>query len=236
MGLPIQKAPKFRCKISDGQEVTYRPFLVKEQKYLLIARESSNPLEIIDAVKNLINEVTENKIDVDKLPMHDLEYLFLQVRAKSVGESVQVPVFCNEEACDGRDFKTVDLTAVEIRETEEEIDSEIHLSDTLGVTLRQPKARQLAQADHDGKDENDKLIKLLMYGLETVFDDETVYPADEVSDKDLKEFVESLTIAQVEKINQFFANAPYLGKDIEWQCNVCNKEQSVELRGLQNFF
>jgi len=236
MGLPIQKAPTHRCKLNDGTEVKFRPFLVKEQKYLLIARESDNPVDIVNAVKNLISEVTDKQVDAEKLPMHDLEYLFLQIRAKSVGESVEVPVFCKNISCDGRGREAVDLTTVEVRTPDEEIGNDIKLNDTLGVTLRIPNAKQLAKADTDGADETDKLINLLKIGIETVYDEETVYNADEISDVELLNFVESLTITQVETINKFFENVPYLAKDIDWACKVCGTEQVTELRGLQNFF
>tara|TARA_B100000073_G_scaffold330887_1_gene319762 strand:+ start:227 stop:934 length:708 start_codon:yes stop_codon:yes gene_type:complete len=235
MGLPIQKAPKHRCKLSDGTEVTFRPFLVKEQKYLLVARESESPTEIIGAIKNLIHAVTEGTVDADKLPIFDVEYLFLQIRAKSVGESVDVRLFCQNIDCGSNSETKVDLSKVKVKFPERKVDNKVELTETLGVTLRHPTAKKIAEADSN-EDDQDKLIQLLAIGLETIYDEETVYNADEISDSDLIEFVESLTMPQVEKLQAFFENTPALQEDIDWTCSSCGMEQTTTVKGLQNFF
>ena len=235
MGLPIQQAPKHRCKLSDGTEVTFRPFLVKEQKFLLIAKESTNAVEILDAVKSLVTSVTNGKVDSDKLPIFDLEYLFLQMRAKSVGETVSVNLYCREQGCDGTGRAEVDLTQVKVQKPEEEVDNTIALTDTLGVTLRYPTTKQLANVD-TFKDEGDKLVHLLKFGIESVYDEETVYTADDISDTDLVEFVESLTLEQVDKLNEFFETVPVLAHDVDYKCDTCGTEQTTKLKGLQSFF
>ena len=147
MGLPIQKAPKHKCKLSDGTEVTFRPFLVKEQKYLLLAKEGKDGTEVLDAVKELISSVTENKVDINTLPMYDLEYLFLKIRCKSIGESTTLTLSCRNRSCNETHQETVDLESIEIQQPNGDIEITVQLTDTMGVTLRYPTARQLVAAD-----------------------------------------------------------------------------------------
>ena len=235
MGLPIQKAPKHKCVLSNGQEVTFRPFLVKEQKYLLVTKESNDSLEILSAVKSLISAVTDNKVDSEKLSVFDLEYLFLQIRAKSVGESVKVHLYCKNQDCDGTGEVDIDLTEVQIVKPENEVNPTVELSETLGVTLRYPNTKQLAKVD-TLKDDGDKLVELLKFGIESVYDEESVYSADEISDSELVEFVESLTLDQVDKLNTFFESVPVLQHDVEFECKSCGTLNTSTLKGLQSFF
>ena len=236
MGLPIQQASKHRCKLSSGQEVEFRPFLVKEQKYLLLAKEGKNSVEVLNAVKEIVNQVTFGKIDSNKLTMFDLEYLFLQIRTKSVGETQEVKLSCSEPNCNGTGTTIIDLSKVGIEYAKgEEIDNNVQLNDTLGVTLKYPSAMQLAEVE-DIEDEGDKLVHLLTYGINTIYDDETVYDTDDVPTSEMVEFVESLTLDQVDKLNAFFENIPSLSQEIEYKCDTCGKEQSTTLKGLQSFF
>lgn len=235
MGLPIQKAPTHKCKLSDGTEVTYRPFLVKEQKYLLLAKEGKNGEEVLDATKELISSVTDGKVNSDTLMMADLEYLFLQVRSKSVGESQEITLLCPDRDCGGRGKTTLDLSQVGIKFPEEEIDSTVKLTDTLGVTLRHPNSRQLAKAE-SMDDDGDKIIHLMKFGIESIYDEETVYTADDIQDSELIEFIESLTIEQVNKLQEFFEAIPTLEEDVEYKCDSCGTLNTTTLRGLQSFF
>ena len=235
MGLPIQKAPKHKCKLSDGTEVTFRPFLVKEQKYLLLAKEGKDGTEVLDAVKELISSVTENKVDINTLPMYDLEYLFLKIRCKSIGESTTLTLSCRNRSCNETHQETVDLESIEIQQPNGDIENTVQLTDTMGVTLRYPTARQLVAAD-DIESEGDKLVHLLKYGIHTIFDEESVYDTDEIQDSELTEFVESLSMQQVEKLNGSFENIPTLEHKIEWDCSSCETHNEMSLKGLQSFF
>lgn len=235
MGLPIQKAPKHKCKLSDGTEVTFRPFLVKEQKYLLLAKESKNGEEVLDATKELISSVTDGKVNTDKLMMADLEYLFLQIRSKSIGETQEMTLYCRERDCKGTGKAVIDLSKVGISYPDEEVSNTVELNDTLGVTLKYPNARQLARVE-DIEDEGDKLVHLLKNGIESIYDEDTVYNTDDIPDSELVEFVESLTLEQVDKLNEFFENIPTLQQDIEFECDSCGTLNTTRLKGLQSFF
>jgi len=234
MGLPIQKAPKFKCELSGGKVVEYRPFLVKEQKYLLIAKESEDNLEILEAIKQLVTAVTDGKVNSDELPIFDLEYLFLQIRAKSVGESVTISLYCRETDCNGSGSTSVDLSTVEVAEAVV-VDNRFELNETLGVTLRFPTTRQLAMVDQK-KDDGDKIIELLKFGIESIYDEESVYEANDISDTEIVEFIENLTLDQLELLSGYFESIPTIQKEVEFKCDSCGQQQSSILKGLASFF
>lgn len=233
MGLPIQQAPKYRCELSEGRVVEYRPFLVKEQKYLLIAKESDDNTEILEAVKSLITAVTDGEVDSDKLSIFDLEYLFLQIRSKSVGESVKVSLLCNKSECNGSGQVDIDLTTIKVSESSG-VENTIELSKTLGVTLRYPTTKQLAIVD--SIEGGDRIIEMLKYGIESIYDEESVYLTDEIPDNEVVEFVENLTIDQLESMNEFFESMPSVEKKVEFKCDTCGAENTSVLRGLASFF
>jgi len=236
MGLPIQKAPKHKCKLSDGTEVTYRPFLVKEQKYLLLAKEGKDSIEILEAVRQVVNQVTEGKVDSHKLPMYDLEYLFLQIRIKSVGETTKMTLYCRERDCEGTGKLEVNLGDVKIKYPEGDIiDPNVKLTDTLGVTLKFPTSEQMAKIEVI-EDEGDQLVEMLKYGIQSIWDGDTIYDTDDVPDSELVQFVESLTLDQVDKLNEFFENIPTLQHDVEYKCDSCGTINSSTMTGLQSFF
>jgi hypothetical protein len=229
MGLPIQAAPTYVCNLSDGREVKYRPFLVKEQKYLLIAKESEDGKEIAEALTQLIESVTFGKIDANKLSLFDLEYLFLQIRTKSVGETTKVKFLCGEEDCTGSGSAEINLNEVKL--TENPLDSKLMLTDNLGLVLKYPTVGELSIEDTD-----DRLIATVMYGIETIFDENEVYECKDVQSSDLKEFVESLTLEQLEKVNEYFIQTPSLKENIEYTCELCGTKQEKVLQGLNSFF
>ena len=133
MGLPIQKAPTYKCVLPVSDiEVEYRPFLVKEQNHLLVARESESEKEIFDAIMKLIHAVTEGKVKGEKLALVDLEYLFLQIRTKSVGESAKIPLMCMQKDCDGVEYVDIDLTEIEV-DTSGMADNKVEIGDNLIV-------------------------------------------------------------------------------------------------------
>jgi len=233
MGLPIQTAPTYVCNLSDGREVKYRPFLVKEQKYLLIAKESESSVDIANALIQLIDSTTFGKVDAKKLPLFDIEYLFLQIRTKSVGETTKVRYLCEVTDCEGSGEATIDLNSVEL--TKNDSDNKLMLTDTLGVILDYPSISELSKIE-EIEDAQDRLIATIMYGLNTIFDENEVYESKDIKDSDLKEFVESLTLEQLDKIERYYINTPSLEKTIEYSCEVCGTQQERILRGLNSFF
>ena len=189
MGLPIQTTPTYRCVLpSSGREVKYRPFLVKEQKILSIAKESEDQKQIFNAIKDLIESVTFGEVLADNLAVMDLEYLFLKTRSASVGETTTVNTSCNDTDCGGS--ATLKINLDEIEPKGESADNKVMINDNVGVTLRPPVVKNIKSL---GSGEDADVVEILTACIDSIFDEENVYMADETSDKDLLEFVESLT-------------------------------------------
>tara|TARA_A100001388_G_C28586766_1_gene411547 strand:- start:32 stop:739 length:708 start_codon:yes stop_codon:yes gene_type:complete len=235
MALPVQKAPTFKCELPvSGLKVKFRPFLVKEQQHLLITRESQDQQEIFDAIVELIKSVTNGEVDASKLPMADLEYLFLQTRARSVGETVNIPFICQAtKDCDGVHSETVDLTEVEVN-VSEMLDNKVQISDSLIVELTPPRADVIYALQ--GKQESDMVIPLMRACLTRIYDEEEVYEMSDHRDAEIDEFVYSLQVQQFEKISEYFGSLPQLSHDVKWTCHKCGGENHQTLRGLDNFF
>ena len=236
MGLPIQKATLYNTVLPvSKQKVKYRPFLVKEQANMMVTRETDSTVEMFDSIVGLISSCTEGKVDATKLPMADLEYLFLQIRVKSVGESGKIPLVCrNTEAkCEEVHVEDVDLSLVNV-DTSKFLDSQIKISDELMVDLVPPTC-QLA-FEMDGKSESEVIRPLLKSCMVRIYDEENVYEMEEHADSEINEFIDSLTVSQFDKISEYFMSMPSLKHSVKWTCKACGFKNNVVIEGLKNFF
>ena len=233
MGLPIQKAPTYNCELPlTGLKVKFRPFLVKEQNHLLIIKESQGEEEIFGAITDMIKAVTNDEIDASKLPMADLEYLFINIRARSVGESIEVPYICRHEGC-GHVYKsTLDLLSLDVNDVD--IEEQIQISDNLIVEMRPPIAKDAIK--WTGLDEHELIKPLMRTCMIRLYDEEEIYDMNDHRDSEIDEFIESLSLEQFDKISNFFASLPTLQHNEKWTCEKCKNENNVVLKGLQNFF
>ena len=233
MGLPIQAAPTYRCVLpSDGREITFRPFLVKEQKVLILARESEDSKETLEAVKTLISNVTEGEVNANELPMVDMEYLFIKVRSVSVGEHSTINLNCSNGECRGTGEVVINLEEIVV-EGEFPNDT-VMINDNVGVVLKLIQVK-----DVDGMEEMhqaDQMVEIVKRSIVRIFDEENVYEASETSDKDLNDFIENLSFKQLEILGGFFDSVPKLKKEVEFKCNLCESVQTRMLEGLQSFF
>ncbi len=235
MALPIQTAPKYTAVLpSDGREVKYRPFLVKEQKLLLIAQEEENDAKIFEAVKDLIRSVTFGEVEPNELPLIDMEYLFLKIRARSVGETAKISVGCNDPECDpkGSGETVVNLDDVEVVGDEPEY--KIMINDEVGIELAYPKVKDIEGLDK--LDQGTQTIEMLKRSIVSIFDENQVYMAVDTSEQELTEFVENLTVSQLEDVTKFFDAIPRLQKEVVAECKLCGKDIKKKVVGLQNFF
>ena len=234
MALPIQAAPSYTLTLPISKKVVkYRPFLVKEQRSLLVARESENTKDIMQAVIDMISAVTSKTVDANKLPVGDLEYLFMQIRAKSVGETAGISVACTDNECDGWGRVEVDLNDVTV-EVDEDVDNMIRLNDDLVVEMQYPTVTSVAKVE--GLNEADAIKPVLRGCMVRLFDDENVYEFAEYRDSEIDDFIDSLTIDQFEKMTEFFQNVPTLKHEVEYSCAKCKKENTRVLEGLNSFF
>ena len=233
MALPIQTAPKYTAVLpSDGREVKYRPVLVKEQKLLLIAQEEENDAKIFEAVKDLIRSVTFEEVEPNNLPLIDMEYLFLKIRARSVGETAKISVGCNDPECDGTGEAVVNLDDVEVVGDEPEY--KIMINDEVGIELAYPKVKDIEGLDK--LDQGTQTIEMLKRSIVSIFDENQVYMAVDTSEQELTEFVENLTVSQLEDVTKFFDAIPRLQKEVHTECKLCGKDIKKKVVGLQNFF
>ena len=234
MALPIQATPTYTCELpSTGTEVKFRPFLVKEQKILVIAQESEDPKTTLSAVKDLINNVTFEKVNANELTMFDLEYLFCKIRAVSVGETIPLKMACMTTDCNGTGETVVNLDDLTVTE-DTSGDPKIMISDDVGIVLRYPKVKDMGNITTVSEDQQS--IEVIKASISQVFDAENVYDEADMSADDKSEFVESLTFPQIEKLSAFFLGMPKLQGKIEYKCNTCGKLNERVLEGLQSFF
>ena len=231
MALPKLDTPIFETVIpSTGKLIEYRPFLVKEEKILMMAQESKDPAQAISALKKIINSCTFGKVDANALTTYDAEYLFLQLRIKSVGETTEFKIK-DEETGTPVDV-TVDLTEVEVKFPKEKPESTVMLNDKIGLTLKEVTLKDAVGLS--GVDLKD-VTTLVASVIDTIFDDETVHTKDTMSKADLTAFIESMNHKQLELIQNFIENQPNISKEIEFTGPTGHKNK-ITLRGLQDFF
>ena len=234
MALPKQTAPKYKVILpSDGKEIEYRPFLVQEQKALLIAQEQEDDEAMFTAVQDLIDACTYGKIKSHNMAVLDMEYLFLKIRAKSVGETANLRVSCQDPNCDGHGEVVINLDDVEV--VGDEPESKIMISDDIGVELRYPRIGDI-DASRQGESQMIQTLDLLKRCMVSVYDEENVYPTSDSSTKELEEFVNTLSMSQLQLITDYFASIPKLYKEVESECVKCEKTIETKLEGLNNFF
>lgn len=245
MALPKINSPIFELTLpSTGKEVKYRPFLVKEQKLLLMALESKEQKEMVRAIKQIVNNCAVDKINVDELPMFDLEYFFIKLRAKSVGEIVDLrlshPYGKNSEGNECGHVVTfkLNLMDVEVQKEEEHTDKILLDEDSkIGVCLKYPTMALADRIQAAGQQSQiDVVLTLVTDSIDYIYDAENVYPAKESSKKELLEFVNDLSQEQFAKLTNFFNGMPKLKHTIKWRCPECQNEESIDLEGMANFF
>ena len=238
--LPKIDAPIYELTLPlCGKKIQFRPFLVKEQRNLLMAMESDDAEVIEQNIRQiLINCTISENIDLDSIPLIDIEYFFLQLRARSVGEIVENKYKCNNEV-DGQEcgnIMDVNFNLLEIKvDKTEGVSDTIKLNDTISVKLRYPQFSVVKRAA-TFNNLSDLALDLVAESIEYVHDGEQFYYAKDSEPIELIEFVESLNSEQFSKIEEFFNNLPSLKKNIEMKCGKCGYEHKIEVEGLENFF
>lgn len=234
MALPKLTVPQYKVKLpSTGEQLNMRPYLVKEEKVLLIALESKDAMQIQNAVKNLIMSCYDLK-DAKKLTSFDLEFLFLQLRSKSVGENIALRMKCEE--CDTLNDYNVNIDEVKIDNINKENTFILDEDKKVGITMRYPTMENLEKLDLAKLDSVEGLMDLISVCVKTIFDEDNVYNADEETREDLMNFIESFSSSQFAKIQEFFVSIPSMTYNDEIVCTNCGHKNKVELRGLQSFF
>ncbi len=237
MPLPTIATPTFELTLpSNGKKIKYRPFLVKEEKILLMAMESGKDTEIYNATKQIVAECTFHTLDVETLPMFDLEYIFLNVRAKSVGEISKFKVICPDDKKTYADVE-LDLTKVEVQ-VDDEHTNKIIVDEkrNLGVVMKYPTMSILKSGTNIDNANMDTIFSMLSSCVDHIFEGEKIYPAKDSTPQEIKEFFEGLSQESFSKIKNFFDTMPRVRHDIEVTNPVTKVKSKVTLQGLNDFF
>ena len=236
MALPKLGYPTYELELpSTGKTIKYRPFLVKEEKVLLLALESKDEKQVIGAVKDLIKNCVITRIKVDTLPSFDLEYLFLKIRGASIGENIILTVTClddNETQVEAN----INIDDVEVFKPEGH-DKKIMFDDKTGVVMRYPSMKEFVEREFLQKEmKTEEVYGFIADSIDQIFDDEEVYDSSTTTKKEFRTFVESLTTKQFEKIQKFYETSPKLSHTFKVTNPNTGKESSYTIEGLQSFF
>lgn len=235
MALPQLKTATYLTKVpSTGKEVEFRPYTVKEEKVLMIAQESKDIKQAFRALKSVVKDCV-NDINIDKLTMFDFEYLFVQLRSKSVGEVVDLQMKCqSDDKCNGVTAVQVNLDEIGVSDLPES--NNIQLDDKIGITFSYP-SMTIAEKYNGLKNPGVKeVFSMIVDCTESIYDEEQVYDCKNESRETVHSFFESLSSGQFAKVSEYFQKMPTVQHTIEYECAECKKEHKVELRGLQSFF
>ena len=238
MALPKIDAPVYELDLPlSKKHIRFRPFLVKEQRNLMMALESDDKGNIEKNVRQVLHNCTLTEgIEIDDLPILDVEYYFLQLRARSVGEVVENKYKCenlvDEKPCGNLMESNLNLLDIKVNMPENQSDV-IQLNNKLSIKLKYPEFSILSA---DISSATDLAFSMIVNSIEYIFDGEQYYYAKESSPEELTEFVEYLNQQQFSKIEDFFSNLPTLNKNIQMDCNKCGFHHTIEVEGLESFF
>jgi hypothetical protein len=238
MALPkINETLKFSLTVpSTGKKVKYRPYLVKEEKVLLQAFESQDLKMILDTMCDTIASCLDirEKIEVSELATFDVEYMFLQIRAASVGENSSVMINCKE--CQGENKVSIDVSSVEVEVGE--VENIVGITEDISVEMKYPSYKGVTSGDINELEKNDpdSMIKLVAGSIAAVLTKEERIDTSEEKPEEVVDFLDSLTASQFKKVTDFLAEMPTLKHDVKFKCEHCKADNEVQLSGLADFF
>ena len=239
MPLPKIATPTYTLELpSTGKTISYRPFLVKEEKLLVIALESEDTKQITNAIKAVIKAcVLTRGIKVETLPTFDIEYLFLNIRGKSVGEELEVNIICPDDK-ETEVSVTINLDDIQVEKSDEHA-KRIALDDNLMMEMKYPSLNEFIKNNFDmqeGKNQMDQSFDLIAQCIDKIYNEEEVWAASDCTKKEMSEFLESMNSQQFKKIEEFFTTMPKLSHTVKVINPNTKVENDVVLEGLASFF
>ena len=238
MPLPKIATPTYELELpSTGESIQYRPFLVKEEKVLVIALESEDTKQITTAIKTVLKNCIKTKgIKVEALPTFDIEYLFLNIRGKSVGESVDVNVTCPDDD-ETTATVTIDLDEIKVQKSDDHT-NQIKLDSNIMMELKYPSLDQFIKSNFDFSDGNqmDQSFQLIASCIDKIYTEDEVWAAGDCSKKELNDFLESMNSLQFKEIEKFFETMPKLSHTVSITNPKTQVESEVVVEGLASFF
>lgn len=234
MALPKLDAPRYEMKLpSTNQKVIYRPYLVKEEKILMLAMESQDDRQMIRAVKDVISACTDGEVDVNTLTMFDMEYMFTQLRSKSVGEKTIVGVKCT--ACEAKNDVDIDLNGVHV-DVPNAKSRKIELTKEVGIVLKYPSIDEVMNSQTSDASDVDKTFDIIVSCIDSIYSGDEIFDAKDQTKKELKEFIESLGADQFNKIKNFVEGMPSAKIAVAFDCVKCGHHNEFDVKGIANFF
>ena len=238
MPLPKISTPTYELELpSTGKTIKFRPFLVKEEKLLVLALESDDSKEITNAIKAVLKDCIQTRgVKVDTLPTFDIEYLFLNIRGKSVGEDIEVSVLCPD---DGETYTEVQISIDDIKVTRDKNHStQIKIDDNLMMEMRYPSLDQFVKSNFEFSNDNqvDQSFELIASCIDKVYSADEAWTTDDFTKKEVTEFLEQMNSAQFKEIESFFSTMPKLSHEVQVVNPKTKKKSKVTLEGLASFF
>jgi len=237
MALPVLETNTFELTLpSSDVKVKYRPFLVKEEKILLQAMESQEQKQIVQALKDIVSVCTYGQLNVDELPTFDLEYVFLQIRSKSVGEVAKLKVLCPDTKKDYAEVE-VDLSTVDVQ-VDDEHNNKIMVDEgkQISVLMKYPTLASVDPTKDYSKQNTKALFNVIGEGIYQIFEGDKVHMAKDYTKEELDQFVESLDSKSFKKIQKFYETMPKLMHEIEVENPKTKVKSKITLSGLSDFF
>ena len=236
MALPKLTTPTYELEIpSTDEKIKYRPFLVREEKILMMAMESKKSADIVQAVKEIVEECTFNKINISDMPMFDIEYIFLQIRSKSVGEVSKIRVLCPD---DGKTYANLDLDLNEVKvQVGDDHTNKIELNNGMGIIMKYPTIDSFKESGIQDINASN-MLEVIGGCILQIYEEEgkKVYDPKDQTKKELTDFIEQLTTDQFKHIQKFFDTMPKLKHEITVKNPKTKKENKITLTGLNDFF
>ncbi len=232
MSLPTINTPTYELELPSSKEtIKYRPFLVKEEKLLLMAMEEDDEKQMIGAIRQIVNNCTFEQLEVPKMPMFDLEYVFLRIRSKSVGEVASLRLLCDD---DGKTYADVDIPLEEVEvQFQEKHTNIIDVTEDIKVEMSYPTFEMVNNITEGSTKE---VFDLIGKCVSKVIEGETVYERTDWTKKELNAFLDSLSSQQFQDIQEFFETMPKLSYEVEYENPETKKKNKRTLEGMQSFF
>jgi hypothetical protein len=239
MALPKIDTPTFEVTLPlSKKKITFRPFLVKEQKVLLMSKEADDKETIIRSMKQVLQNCTLSKIDIDSLPIVDIEFYFLNLRARSVGEVVDLQYKCENEVegnvCGNKLDASFNLLEIQPKHIETYTDT-IMVTDKIGIKFKHPDF-SLLESIKENESYVDLVLDVIVNSIDYIFEGDTFYYSKETPKEEMIEFLDSLSQKQFDEIENHFKDLPVLEKNIEVVCSKCGFKHDIQLEGIDNFF
>ncbi len=236
MPLPTIVTPSYELTLpSNGKKIKYRPFLVKEEKILILAIESNSIKDISRAIKDVLKSCILTKgVKIDDLPTFDIEYLFLNIRSRSIGESIDLVITCPDDN-ETKVNKQIYIDEIEVK-TDKDHNPDIKLDDTYTMRLKYPSLDQFIDENFNFDETKDNSFDIISSCIDIVYSDEEAWEAKDCTKKELLEFVERLNSSQFKEVEKFFDTMPKISHDIEVENPNTKVKSTVKLEGLASFF